>query len=280
MNKLITKIAVAASFALMSVALSTNANAGDVLDRVLANKTLTVAAFTGWGKASFLNDKHEFDGYDIEVAKGIAKQLGVQAKFVTPAWDIIVAGNWQGRWDLALGQMTPTKARTEKFDFPAVYAYTRDVAVVHKDSKATKLSDLEGKVVGVTAGNLDESYAKHNFTADWVGAEPVQYKFTPSEVKVYPGDGVTPFDELRLGDGVRLGAVLTDELAALAAIDQGYPFRVLGETTFSSPGALVIEKGDKKFSDKIAAAVESMKDDGTLSRLSMKWYGVDISVPK
>lgn len=273
-------MAVAASFAVAAVFLSTYANAGAVLDRVLANKTLTVAAFTNWGKASFLNDKHEFDGYDIEVAKGIAKRLGVQIKFVTPAWDIIVAGNWQGRWDLALGQMTPTKARAEKFDFPAMYFYGRDVAVVHKDSKATKLSDLEGKVVGVLAGNLDVDYANHKLTPDWIGAEPVQYKFKPGEVKVYAGEGVSPLDELRLGDGVRLDAVLTDELTVLGAIEKGYPLRVLSEPTFTSPGALVIEKGDKEFSDKIAAAVKSMKDDGTLSRVSMKWYGVDVSVPK
>lgn len=279
MNKFMTKIVVAASVIVASVALSTNANAGAVLDRVLANKTLTVAAFTNFGKSSFLNDNHEFDGYDIEVAKGIAKQLGVQTKFVTPAWDIIVAGNWQGRWDLALGQMTPTKARAEKLDFPAVYFYGRDVAVVHKDSKASKLSDLEGKAVGVTAGNLDVDYANHKLTPDWVGAEPIKYQFTPSEVRVYSGEGVSPFDELRLGNGVRLDAVLADELTALSAIEKGYPLRVLGEPTFTSPGALVIEKGDKEFSDKIAAIVKGMRDDGTLSRLSMKWYGVDISHP-
>ncbi|ESW94409.1 amino acid ABC transporter substrate-binding protein [Mesorhizobium sp. LSJC268A00] len=280
MNKFVTMIAVAASTAVASVALSVNANAGAVLDRVLATKTLTVAAFTNWGRNSFLNDKHEFDGYDIDVAKGVAKYLGVQTKFVTPAWDIIVAGTWQGRWDLALGQMTPTQARAEKFDFPAVYSYTREVAVVHKDSKATKPSDLDGKVVGVPAGDTAESYANHNYTPDWIGAEPVQYKFTPGEVRTYSGDGISPYDDLRLGDGVRLDAVIHDEPTALDAIKAGSPFRVLGEPLFSAPGALVIEKGDKAFSDKIAAAIKTLRDDGTLSRLSMKWYGVDISVPK
>lgn len=279
MNKLTTMLAVT-SLAVASVAMSARANAGAVLDRVLATKTLTVAAFTDFGKSSFLNDNHEFDGYDIDVAKGIAKHLGVQTKFVTPAWDIIVAGNWQGRWDLAVGQMTPTKARAEKFDFPAVYVYAREVAIVHNNSKATKLSDLDGRVVGVTAGNLDEAYAKHNLTPDWVGAEPVQYKFTPGEVRVYPGDGVTTFDELRLGDGVRLDAVLTDELTAHDVIKKGYPFRVLGEPLYSSPGALAIERGDPELSDRIAATLKTMRDDGTLSRLSMKWYGVDISVPQ
>ncbi|WP_210328543.1 transporter substrate-binding domain-containing protein [Mesorhizobium amorphae] len=90
------------------------------LDRVLATKTLTVAVGTDWGKMSFLNDKHELDGSDVDIANAIAKYLGVKAKFVTPAWVFITAGEWEGRWDMAMGQLTPTKARAEKLSFPVV----------------------------------------------------------------------------------------------------------------------------------------------------------------
>ncbi|ULJ74250.1 transporter substrate-binding domain-containing protein [Rhizobium gallicum] len=277
MNGIVTKIGLA-SLAFASVVCSTVANAGEVLDRVLATKTLTVAVGTDWGAMSHLNEKHELDGDDIEIANRIAKYLGVQVKFVTPGWDLIAAGKWEGRWDLAMGQMTPTQARTKKFDFPAIYFYGPVVAVVHKDSKATKLSDLNGKTVGVGAGNITESYANHTFTPGWINAKPVHYEFTPGQVKTYGSSNVA-FDDLRLGDGVRLDAVLGDDTISREAIKSGYPMKVLGQL-FSAPGAIAVEKGDKEFSEKIGTVVNEMKKDGTLAKLSVKWFGVDYTVEK
>lgn len=275
MKKLPTMMAAAASFALATVASSTTANAGEVLDRVLTTKTLTVAAGTDWGALSFVNDKHELDGSDVDIAKGVAKRLGVEAKFVTPGWDIIVSGKWQGRWDLAVGEMVPTKARAEIIDFPAIYAYSTVVAAVHKDSKATTLSDLDGKKVGVAASTVSESYAKKNLKPDWINAKPVVFKFTPGKVTSYPSSNNIAYEDLRLGDGVRLDALVTDQPGLVKAINAGYPLKQLGEPLFSAPCAIAILPGDKEFHDKIAAAIQSMRDDGTLTKIFIKWYGVD-----
>lgn len=279
MNRLITKVAVAASLAAGIAAATNVANAGSVLDKVLESKTLTVAVGTDWGKMSFLNDNHQLDGYDIDVAKGVAEHLGVQIKFVTPGWDVIASGQWQGRWEMAMGQMTPTAARAEKFDFPVIYFYDRVVAVVHKDSKATKLADLNGRTIGVAAGSAEESYANHTFAADWEGSAPVRYQFKPGAVKTYASTNVA-FDDLRLGDGVRLDAVITVRTVVSDAISAGYPIKLLGDPLYSPPGVIPVLHGDKEFSDKIAAAVQSMKDDATLSKLSIKWYGVDYTTEK
>ncbi|MER8465668.1 transporter substrate-binding domain-containing protein [Mesorhizobium sp. M1396] len=276
MIKLMSIFAAAASLAAASLAHPASANAGPVLDKVLATKTLKVAIGTDWGKLSFLNDKHELDGFGVEVSKGIAQRLGAQVQFVTPSWDVIAAGKWEGRWDMTI-QMTPTNARAEKFDFPVEYFWAPTVAVVHKDSKATTLSDLDGKVVGVAANTDSAFYVSHKLTPDWKGAKPIQYQFTPGEVKTYESTNVA-FDDLRLGNGVRLDAVVTDKTIALNAIEAGYPLKLLGGNLYSSPGAVAIEPGDKEFSSKIAAAIKDMNDDGTLSKLSIKWYGVDYTV--
>lgn len=278
MNKLIAMMAAAACAGVASVASSGQANAGEVLDRVIATKTLTVAVGTDWGPISHLDENHELVGFDVEIAKQIAKFLGVEAKFVTPSWDIIAAGRWEGRWDIGMGQMVPDKAGAEKFDFPAVYIYGWAVAVVHKDSKAAKLSDLDGKVIGVAPNSQSESYANQTLTPDWAGAKPIQYHFKPSEVKTYESDNVA-FEDLRLGDGVRLDGVVADNTMARDAIKSGYPLKVLG-SLFSYPGAIATLHGDKEFDDKIAAAIQGMRDDGTLSQLAMKWYGVDRTVEK
>ncbi|MGJ7037063.1 polar amino acid transport system substrate-binding protein [Shinella sp. BE166] len=268
----------AALVASLSLSLATvPAQAGAVLDRVLAAKTLKVATDANWAPQSFVNDKNEMDGFDIDVAKEIGKHLGVSVEFVTPGWDIITAGKWQGRWDMHVGSMTPTKARAEIFDFPAVYYYTPAAVAVHKDSKAEKLSDLEGKVVGVTATSTFEAYANQDLTLDAAGAPPFTYEFKAGEVKSY-ANSTTAFDDLRLGDGTRLDAVVSTLPSILDAEKAGYPIKQLGKPVFFEPLAVAVEHGDKELSEKIAEAVDAIRADGTLSKLSVKWYGVDYTV--
>jgi polar amino acid transport system substrate-binding protein len=253
------------------------AQAGDVLDRVLAAKTLKVATDASWAPQSFVNEKNEMDGFDVDVAKEVGKHLGVSVEFVTPGWDIITAGNWQGRWDMHVGSMTPTKKRAEIFDFPAVYYYTPAAVAVHKDSAAVKLSDLDGKVVGATATSTFEAYANQDLTLDAAGAPAFTYELKPGEVKSY-ANSTTAFDDLRLGDGTRLDAVVSSLPSIVDAEKAGYPIKQIGSAVFFEPLAVAIEQGDKEFGDKIAEAVKAMQADGTLSKLSVKWYGVDYTV--
>ncbi len=255
------------------------AQAGAVLDRIMAAKQIKVATDANWAPQSFMNDKNEMDGFDIDVAKIIAAHLGVEAVFVTPGWDIITAGNWQGRWDMHAGSMTPTQARAKIFDFPAVYYYTPAAIAVHNNSKATKLSDLDGKVVGTTATSTFEAYAKHDLTLDAAGAPPFKYEFKPKEVRSYTNSS-TAFDDLRLGDGVRLDAVVSSMPSIIDAQKAGYPIKQLGEPVFYEPLVLAIEHGDKELNDKLAEIIEEMRKDGTLSKLSVKWYGVDYTTAR
>ncbi|RWL09262.1 transporter substrate-binding domain-containing protein [Mesorhizobium sp.] len=279
MKKFTIWIAAAVSLAVVWAASSATAYAGAVLDNVLATKTLKVAVGTDWGVASHLNDKGELDGFDVDVAESIAEQMGVQAQFVTPSWELIVAGNWQHRWDIAMGHMVPTNARAEKFAFPATYFYQRAVLVVHKDSNATKLADLNGKTVGVLAATLDEDYLRHTLTPDWAGAQPIEYRFTPGKIEAYPTYDVAPAN-LRLGDGVRLDALIQSQEALRSEIKSGYPFKQLGDPLYSMPCAIASSREDKEFNDKISTVIKKMKDDGTLTKLSIKWYGADFSVEK
>ncbi|NLS00364.1 transporter substrate-binding domain-containing protein [Rhizobium sp. P38BS-XIX] len=277
MTRLARMAAVAASLAVVLAAIP--ANAGAVLDRVMAAKTLKVATDANWAPQSFMNDKNELDGFDIDVAKNVGQRLGVKVEFVTPGWDIITAGKWAGRWDVDVGSMTPSKERAKIFDFPAVYYYTPAVVAVHKDSKATKFSDLDGKVVGTTATSTFEAYAKQDLTLDAAGAPPFKYEFKPKDVKSY-ANSTTAFDDLRLGDGTRLDAVVSSLPSVRDAVKAGYPIKQLGEPVFYEPLAIAIEHGDKEFNDKIADAIKDMKADGTLSKLSVKWYGIDYTVVK
>ncbi|NOZ72764.1 MAG: transporter substrate-binding domain-containing protein, partial [Chloroflexi bacterium] len=61
----------------------------DLLDQVLASGKLVVSTDPNYAPQSFLNDAGELDGFDVNVAKEVAKRLGVEVEFVTPDWDMI-----------------------------------------------------------------------------------------------------------------------------------------------------------------------------------------------
>lgn len=266
-----------ATFLLASSLAVPAALAGETLDRVMSTKTLTMSSDPEYPPQSFLNDNNEMDGFDIDVGKEIAKRMGVELKIVTPGWDIITGGAWGGRWDMSVGSMTPTEKRAEVLDFPAVYYYTPASFAVHADSDIDSLADLNGKVIGACGGCTYDAYLNKNLEIDAEGTPPFEYLVEAGEIKTYETDTYA-FDDLRLGDGVRLDAVFSALPTIQDAIKKGgYPLKVIGEPAFYEPLSVATDKGDPEFNAKISEIVAEMKADGTLEKLSEKWYGVDLT---
>lgn len=257
----------------------TSANAGDVLDKIMSSKTIKVATDANWPPQSFINAENVMDGFDVDVAREIAKRLGAKIEFITPSWDIITAGNWNGRWDMHVGSMTPTKQRAEILAFPAVYYYTPAAIGVHKDSKYTKISQLSGKKVGTGTGTTFELYLQQDLTIDAVGAPKFKFQVNNPVIKSYETSTIA-LDDLRLGDGVRLDGVVSSLPVFLEAIKNGYPIKVLGDPIYYEPLAVTIDLGDSELDAKIASVVAAMQKEGVLSKLSKKWYGVDYATVK
>lgn len=250
------------------------AQAGSVLDSIMAKKSIKVATDANWPPQSFINDKNEMDGFDVDVAREIAKRLGVEIEFITPSWDIITAGNWNGRWDLHVGSMTPTKKRAEKLTFPAVYYYTPAAVAVHKSSKISSVEGLSGKKVGTGTGTTFELYLQGDLSIDAAGAPKFDYKISNPIIKSYETSTIA-LDDLRLGDGVRLDGAVSSLPVFLEAIENGYPIKVVGGPIFYEPLSVTIDLGDQELNDKLKDIISWMRKDGTLTKISKKWYGVD-----
>ena len=265
--------------AIMSLLVSLSASAGESLDRIMSNKLLKVATSASWAPQSFINDDNVMDGFDVNVAQEIAKRLGVEVEFVTPEWAVITAGSWNGRWDMSVGSMTPTKDRAKVLSFPAVYYYTPAVLAVHNDSKAQNIADLNDKKMGTSVSSTFEQYLQHDLIIDAAGAPAFTYDITPASILSLPNSAAV-MDDLRLGDGVRLDGMIDALPAVNEAVKSGYPFRVVGDPLFYEPLAIALEKGDAELDAKISAIVDEMKADGVLSVLSEKWYGEDYSSTK
>lgn len=263
---------------LAALGLSTTvAMAGETLDRVMAAKAMVVATNAGWPPQSFLDDSNQMAGFDVDVAREIATRLGVELRFETPDWATLTGGRWQGRYDLGVGSVTPTKARAAVIDFVGIYYYSPYVYVVHQDSAAQGVDDLAGKKIGVETATTSEDFVNRRLEIDAPGLPPIEYKLEPGEILTY-ADSMLPFDDLRLGDGVRVDALVAPEQTALNAIKNGYPLRILeGEFAFREPLVVIAEKADPEWTAKVGEIISEMKADGTLARFATKWYGKDYS---
>lgn len=271
MKKIIKKALL--STALVVAGLSSASYAGEILDTINDKKMLIVATNSDYRPNSFMGDKNQLEGFDIDVSREVAKRLGVDVKFVTPGWEVMTAGRWVGRWHMAVGSMTPTKKRAQVLDFPAVYYFTPTGVAVHKNAKSKQISDLNGKTFGVVSTSTYHRYLEKNLQIDAVGTPPFEYQITPGEIRLY-GD-VNEFDDLSLGEGVRLDAVVQAVSVIKQAVEKGLPVKMLGEPLFYEPLAIAVDKGDTELNQKIAETIQQMKDDGTLVKLSVKWHGAD-----
>ncbi|MET3858868.1 transporter substrate-binding domain-containing protein [Rhizobium sp. OAE497] len=261
----------------VALAIASVAHAGATLDRVMSKKAMVVATNSGWPPQSYLDDNNQMVGFDIDVSHEIAKRLGVEVSFETPDWATLTGGHWQGRYDVGVGSVTPTKARAQVIDFAGIYYYSPYVYVVHKDSPVKTVSDLNGKVIGVETATTSEDFMRHQLQIDAPGLPPIEYKVTAGEIRTF-ADSMLPFDDLRLGPGVRIDAVVAPEQTAKNAIKNGYPLRVIeGEYAFREPLVVIAEKGDAEWTAKIGEIIKAMKADGTLGTLTKKWYGADYS---
>jgi ABC-type amino acid transport substrate-binding protein len=250
----------------------------DLLDQVLGAGKLVVSTDPNYAPQSFLNDQGELDGFDVEVAEEVAKRLGVEVEFTTPDWDLITGGNWGARWDVSIGSMTPTEPRAEILWFTDPYYYTPASFAVHRDNTSIRsVDDLSGKALGLGTATTYEAYL--DGTLSIMGGQVMYDPPAWVDVRPYSTDAEA-IQDLALGDGVRLDAVMSAQPTIQNAMDQGIPLKYVGTPAFYEPLAFSLDKArgpSSKMLAKLNEIIAAMHADGTLPSLSVKWYGIDIT---
>ncbi len=243
----------------------------DLLKQICDKGTLTVSTDPAYPPQSSLNEQTgKYEGFDIDVATEIATRLGVKVGWQTPAWDVITAGSWNGRWDTTVGSMTPTNDRQKVLYFTQPYNYAPAVVVVPANSTVSDIStDLDGKKIGVCSGctydqYLQKTLAINGYTFDFV--------IDDAKISGYDTD-TTALQDLVNG---RLDAVITSATTAQGYIDAGNPVQIVGDPVFYEPLAVGFDKSSDPSSQSLFEAVDKivadMHADGTLTALSKKWY--------
>src|SRR5215213_8182019 len=110
--------------------------------------------------------------------------MGVEVEWMTPSWDVITAGSWNGRWDLSVGSMTVTPERAKVLHFTPPYYYASAAAAVHEsNTDITNLqTDLDGKRIGVCGACTYELYLERSLNI------PGEYEFVVDDPQIQTYD--------------------------------------------------------------------------------------------
>jgi polar amino acid transport system substrate-binding protein len=256
---------------------ATPASARDELGEVRSRGTLLISTDANYQPLSYRNADGSWQGFDVDVAREIARRLGVQPEFLDINFDVSTGGNWNGRWDVNVDSMTITGDRQRVLFFSEPYYHIPAVFVVYKSSKINSLSDLSGRRIGVGVATTYQAYLEGhlNLTNEKILTPAPQARALP-----YDTDQLA-LNDLALGDGVRLDAVLTSFPFVAYQIRLGRPFRILGNPVYYEEAAVAMDKSSpldsKRFVAAVDAALAAMHKDGTLTRLSNKYFGKDLT---
>lgn len=204
-------------------------------------------------------------GYDIDLAKEVAKRLGVEFKAQPINWDSKELELRTGNIDCIWNGFTITDDRKEALNMTKPYLNNAQVVVVRNDSKFKTLADMKGATIGIQQGSSAE---------EALDANP---DFKASLSRVFPFEqNLMALQDLNI-KGVD-GVVMDVVVAEYTIKTSGYPFRTLKEALAPEEYGIGFRKGDDKLSDEVEKILSEMAADGTVAKISEKWFGTDISV--
>jgi polar amino acid transport system substrate-binding protein len=250
--------------------------AGDLLAQICSDGVIKVSTDPAYPPQSSLDpESGEYVGFDIDVATEIANRLGVDVQWETPKWEAITAGNWQGRWDMSVGSMTVTEERSQVLDFTPAYYFTPASIAVPEGSDITAVDQLSGTTVAVCAGCTYDFWLRGELDIPGFTFEPPPFSAT---IKGFDTD-TTAIQALESGQA---DAVMSATPTLQAAIDKGRPMTILGEPLYFEPLSVAFDKSSEldqtSLFEAVSSIVDEMHSDGTLTELSMEWYGQDLTV--
>lgn len=143
----------------------TDASTASALDKIKKSKKLVLGTSADYAPYEFhktVDGKDTIIGFDIAIAKEVAKDLGVELEIKDVKFDGLLAALQSGNVDMVMAGMTPTEERKKNVDFSKVY-YTavQEIIVRTEDKdKFNSIDDFKGKKIGVQKGSLQEEIAK------------------------------------------------------------------------------------------------------------------------
>ncbi len=212
----------------------------------------------------FRDEKNEFVGFDIDMAKEAAQRLGVEVEFQSIVWETKMAELNGGNIDLIWNGLTITEERQKQMAFTAPYIEDRQIIVVNADSTIAGKADLKDKKIGIQAASS---------AIEAVEADVATYEVIKENLLEFESNNLA----LRDLKGGGLDAVIVDEVVGRYYLAK-HPgeYTVLEDNFGVEAFGVGLRKGDQAFLTELQRVLDEMKADGTSQKISEQWFGENL----
>lgn len=232
--------------------------AGALPDRIKSSGKIMIGVDDTYPPMEYRDSKNALVGFDVDFGNAIGKKLGVTIQWVSTAWDGIIPSLQSDKFDMILSSMSITDERKKEVGFSDPYIEGGPVIITLKGDNSIKTGDdLKGKSVGCQLGTTGED------AANSVGGL--------KELKKY--DKIT--EALQDLAARRIQAVVADDQVGRYYINlDSQKFMVAGKMK-DEPFGIAFRKDDTALNDAVQKAINELQSEGTLSKISLKWFGTD-----
>ncbi|HEY4399383.1 MAG TPA: transporter substrate-binding domain-containing protein [Lactobacillaceae bacterium] len=227
----------------------------------LKQGTLTIGLEGTYAPFSY-RDGDKLTGYDVDVATAVAKKLDLKPKFVQTKWDSLIAGLNSNRYDVVFNNVGITPERQKAYLFSTTYVYSKTVLIKKADDKnLTGIADIKGKKFAQTTTSNYGQIAQDN------GA------------KIVAAPGFV--EALNLITSNRADGTLNDLGAYNVWKKENHDTKTvavdLSKEVPAEPAAPILNKKSTDLQKQINTAIKALKQDGTLKKLSEKYFDADLT---
>lgn len=196
-------------------------------------------------------------GFEMDIAKAIARHLGVELKLVIKAWDTLIPELQRGSFDIAMNGIEDTEDRGKIVLFSDPYFIYSQQVTVRKETKGiSSLENLKGKKVATLSGTAAEDILRQ----------------TPGIQVITNPEIIYSYRDLEEG---KVDAVLLDTPIAVAYGASNPKLKNVGESFGEGRYVITFRKEDVILRDEVNRALTRMKENGEIKAIYKKWGLMD-----
>ena len=224
-----------------------------------AGRVLTVASEGDYAPLSFKNEHGHVVGFELDLAKAVAKEMNAEVKVETMHFGEIISAVENKKVDMGISAITIRDERKKHVAFSDPYYKMSGYSIiVKKDSGLRGEGAIKGKTVATLQGSTSEAKVK---------------EMGPAKIKSM-GDYNGVFDAVEKGEA---DAGITDEPASIYGLKAGRASKltIVGLIPAEDNFGIAVSKDNQKLADEVNRALKKVMSDGTYDELSKKWFFED-----
>lgn len=239
----------------------------DALETITKKGKFVIGLDASFPPLGFYDNNNQIVGFDIDLAKEVAKRLGVEFEARPINWTEKEKELDQRKVDCIWNGFTITEERKSDFLFSFPYLQNEQVLVVKSDSNINSIQDMNNKIVG----------AQKDSTA--INAIHANTDFCNSITSLMVfDDNIAALKDLEKN---LIDAVVLDSVSAEYMIHTtDNNFKIVDNSLAQEDYGIGFKIGDDSLCLRVETILQEMKADGTVTAICVKWFGKDISIIK